>query len=271
MTAIRTGAAFADDIRAVVQRARHVTRVHHHDAVGSTNEEALGLARGGAPHGTLVLADRQTAGRGRQGRRWESPPGVGLWFSWMLRPDLDLARGFLVTALGALAVAEAVGRLTGRAATVRWPNDVLVGGRKLAGVLAEARGQGSRLEAVVLGIGVNVGQLPADFPEELAGIATSMAIEAGRPVDRVLAFQSIVESFEQGYDQMQRDGGARVLDDWRAAMSLVGEPVRLALSDRDVTGRVVAIADDGALVLEDEAGVKTAHHAGDVQRLTETR
>ncbi|HEX7879969.1 MAG TPA: biotin--[acetyl-CoA-carboxylase] ligase, partial [Candidatus Eisenbacteria bacterium] len=207
MTCIRGSAVFADDIRAVVQRARHVTRVHHHDVVGSTNAEALELARAGAPHGTLVIADRQTAGRGRQGRRWESPPGVGLWFSWVLRPELELARGFLVTALGALAISDAVGRLTGRAATVRWPNDVLVGRSKLAGVLAEARGQGTRLEVVVLGIGVNVGQRAADFPEELAGIATSMSIEAGRPVDRVLAFQSIVESFEQGYDQMQRDGG----------------------------------------------------------------
>jgi BirA family biotin operon repressor/biotin-[acetyl-CoA-carboxylase] ligase len=271
MSTVRGGAVFADDIRAVVQRARHVTRVHHHDTVGSTNAEALELAKAGAPHGTLVIADRQTAGRGRQGRRWESPPGVGLWFSWVLRPELELSRGFLVTALGALAVAEATGRLTGRAATVRWPNDVLVGRRKLAGVLAEARGQGSRLEAVVLGIGVNVGQRPGDFPEELAEIATSMAIEADHDVDRVLAFRSIVESFEQGYDRMLTDGGERALGDWRASMSLVGERVRLALPGGEVVGRVVAIADDGALVLEDDAGMRTAHHAGDVRRLMETR
>ena len=261
--------SFAGSIQAVVQRARHVTRVHCHGAVGSTNAEALDLAKAGAPHGTLVIADRQTAGRGRMGRRWESPPGVGLWFSWILRPDLPLASGFLVTVAGALAVVEAAGRMTGRSAHVRWPNDVLIGERKLAGILAEARGDAGRLEAVVLGIGVNVNQSEGDFPAELSGTATSMTIESGHAFDRALVLAGIVESFELIYDRMMRDGGRQLIDEWRRVMPLIGQRISLTLADGVVTGRALAIADDGALVVEDDGGACRSFHAGDVRLLRE--
>lgn len=261
---------FAESIQTVVQRARHITRVHFHEAIGSTNAEALDLARAGAPHGTLVIADRQTAGRGRMGRRWESPPGVGLWFSLVLRPDLPLASGFLLTVAGALAVVEATGRLTGRVATVRWPNDVMIGEQKLAGILAEARGGSKRLEAVVLGIGINVNQAETDFPEELAGHATSLAMACGHTFDRALVLAGIVESFEYLYDQVFREGGSQVLAEWRRSTPLIGHRVSLTLADGQVTGRAVALAEDGAIVVEDAEGVRRSFHAGDVRLLRES-
>jgi len=260
----------AGSIQAVVQRARHISRVHYHDAIGSTNTEALDLARAGAPHGTLVIADRQTAGRGRMGRHWESPPGVGLWFSWILRPELPLASGFLLTVAGALAVVETTGRLAGRLAQVRWPNDVMIGEKKVAGILAEARGDANRLEAVVLGIGVNVNQLEADFPDELGGIATSLALSSGHSFDRSLVFAGIVESFEFLYDRMIRDGAQQLLEEWRRSMSLIGHPVTLTLADGVLTGRAVALADDGALIIEDAMGTRRSFHAGDVRRIRES-
>ncbi|TPW03436.1 MAG: BirA family transcriptional regulator, biotin operon repressor / biotin-acetyl-CoA-carboxylase ligase [bacterium] len=228
---------FAGSIQAVVQRSRHVTRVHFHETIGSTNAAALELAKAGAPHGTLVIAEQQTAGRGRMGRRWESPPGVGLWFSWVLRPPLPLASGFLVTVAGALSVVDAVARLAGRVAHVRWPNDVLVGERKLAGILAEATGQGEQLEAIVLGMGVNVNQSGADFPAGLDGLATSLFLESGHAFDRSLVLAAIIESFEFSYGV--------------------------------VTGRAVAVGADGALVVEVEGGTRRSFHAGDVRQLRE--
>lgn len=262
-------AGLAGQAQAVVSRAPIVARLHVHETIGSTNDEAGALARAGAPHGTLVMAERQTAGRGRLGRTWESLAGVGLWMSWVLRPPLGLDRAFLVTALGAVAVAETVEQVAGRRALLRWPNDVLVGGRKIAGLLAEAAGSSARLDWVVLGIGLNVNQREADFPPEFAAEATSLALLAGRPVDRSAVLGVFLDSLERHYGRLVVDGGTALLAEWRERTPLVGRRVTVNLPDGEFIGTVVELADDGALVLHDESGARHALYAADVRLLRE--
>jgi BirA family biotin operon repressor/biotin-[acetyl-CoA-carboxylase] ligase len=168
-------------------------------SVGSTQAVARQLAAAGTPEGTLVVADHQAAGRGQRGRAWLAPPGTGLLFSLVLRPPLPPARWPELTMTAAAAVAAAVGDAGAPAAHVKWPNDVLVGERKLAGVLAE--GVVGSDSFVVLGIGVNVGQQPHDWPHELAGRAVSLA-ELGVPVDRAVVLAAVLGRLAAAYDAL---------------------------------------------------------------------
>lgn len=165
--------------------------------VGSTNDLALQLAREGAPEGTLVLAEVQTCGRGRWGRRWHSPEGKGIWASLILRPEADVGGALAVGV--ASGIAEALREMTGVEARTKRPNDVVVRGRKLAGVLVERGG-----EAYVVGFGVNVLQREDEFPPELRDRATSLLLETGRPWDREELLRGILEEVEKVYRRLGR-------------------------------------------------------------------
>lgn len=252
-------------VQAVLHRAPFVSRVHCHDEIGSTSDAALALARAGAPHGTLVLADRQTAGRGRFGRPWESPPGLGLWMSWILRPGRPLAEAFAVNAVMALAVLDTAQLATGRRAALRWPNDVVVGGRKLCGLLAESAAAGERLEVLVAGVGLNVNQQPADFPADLAGEATSLAQMAGRPLDRALVLALFVEALDRCWTMLDRRGAGAVLDHWRRHSLFLDREVDVDEGGRSWRGTARDLADDGALIVEMADGTRRTLRAGDVR------
>lgn len=260
-------AGWSGAAQAVLQRAPFVSRWHYHDEISSTNDAALVLARAGAPHGTLVLADRQTAGRGRFGRRWESPPGVGLWMSWVLHPGRPLAEAFAVNAVVALAALEAAQFSTGCRVGLRWPNDVVAGDRKLCGLLAESAMAGDRLEALVVGVGLNVNQRPGDFPDELREEATSLAQLAGRPVDRAHALALFVEALDRGWSRLESLGAAALLADWRRESTFQGQPVEVDEAGRRWRGVARDIAEDGALVVEPVEGGRRTLHAGDVRRI----
>src|SRR5919198_2054958 len=173
--------------------------VHWHDEVGSTNDLAKALADDGAAHGEVVVAEAQSAGRGRRGRSWPSPPGRNLYLSAVLRPDLPPARAPELTLVASVALCQAV-RQADVAASIKWPNDLLVGGRKLGGILLEMAAEPDQIQWVVLGIGVNVNGRPEDFPEEVRPIATSMAIERGRPVPRALFAGAALTAIEEWLD-----------------------------------------------------------------------
>jgi BirA family biotin operon repressor/biotin-[acetyl-CoA-carboxylase] ligase len=225
--------------------------LHVLQTVGSTNDYAARLARRGAPHGTLVAADEQTAGRGRRGRRWHTPAGSGLALSLVLRPGevSQFAPGAWNT-VGALAVAEALRGLGGEA-SVKWPNDVLLGGQKVSGVLAEAVWRGEALEYLILGIGVNV--LPGSVPPraELEFPATSVEAEIGRPVDRHELLARIV-------GELAALAPKTAGDDWRRAveerLAYRGQWVHVVEESGDVRGRILGIASDGRLVLDTGQG-----------------
>ncbi|MGH2628600.1 MAG: biotin--[acetyl-CoA-carboxylase] ligase [Anaerolineales bacterium] len=225
--------------------------LHVLKSVGSTNDHAAELARRGAPHGTLVLADEQTAGRGRRGRRWLTPAGSGLAMSLVLRPEqAGPSSAAAWNTLGALAVSEALRGLGGQA-VVKWPNDVLLGGRKVSGVLAEAAWQGDRMEFLILGIGVNVlpGSVPP--PEELDFPATSLEAEIGRPVDRHDLVARIIGELAAWAPKAAGDGWRRAVEE---RLAYRGQPVLVRDETGEVRGTLLGLDPDGRLILDTGEG-----------------
>lgn len=229
--------------------------VRHLTEVDSTNRYALEEARAGAPTGLVVVADHQTAGRGRLGRTWEAPPGASLLVSVLLRPALDPDRRHLVVLAAAVAMAEAVGARSGVEATLKWPNDLLAGDRKLAGILAEASG-----DAVVVGIGVNV-EWPG-VPPELDGIATACNLEGGRPMTR----DDLLEEFLPRYEHRLADlADARRA--YRERLGTLGRRVRVEQASGPAVGVARDVDNAGRLLLERDDGVIETITAGDVVHL----
>lgn len=239
------------------------------EACTSTNDEAARLARAGASHGTIVIAQAQTAGRGRDGRPWASPPGAGLYLSAVLRPPLPLALVPPMTLAIGIGVCDAA-RASGAIAQLKWPNDVLVEGRKLAGVLVEAQSQGSRLEAVIVGIGVNLG---GDLPPEVAGTAITLAEAARRggapPPDRAAFLACLLEKVESWLDRYTAGGLAAIVPVWQARMA-PGLRARATVNGLPIVGELTGMAEDGALVLRDAAGTVHTIRSGDVEVIRPT-
>ena len=245
------------DIRAELARAAGPLgifgrRVHWLDTTTSTNDVAAHLAELGAAEGTTVAADAQTAGRGRLGRAWFSPPGAGLYVSIVLRPSGDLSTrsnpsAFLTLASG-VAIAEGVRTGTGLPAEIKWPNDVMIARRKLAGILAEAAAQGNRLQHVIVGFGVNLQN--TSFPVELADRATSIEAETGRPVDRAQIFTQIPIAFSARYRDLQAGRFDAILSAWRAlSPSLPSSWVEWDTPAGVMRGRAENIDEHGALMV----------------------
>jgi BirA family biotin operon repressor/biotin-[acetyl-CoA-carboxylase] ligase len=221
----------------------------------STNRYLLDEARAGADAGLVVVADHQRAGRGRLGRTWSAPPGASLLVSVLLRPSLPVERRHLVVLAAAVAMAEAVETTSGVAPSLKWPNDLLVDDRKLAGILAEAAG-----DAVVVGIGVNVEW--REVPEELSGIATAINLERGRPVTR----DALLDAFLARYALHLEDlDAARTA--YRQRLATLGRRVRVEQATGTTVGTAVDVDDDGHLVVDTGAGDPLVVAAGDVVHL----
>jgi BirA family biotin operon repressor/biotin-[acetyl-CoA-carboxylase] ligase len=219
----------------------------------STNRYLLDEARAGAPEGVVAVAEHQTAGRGRLGRTWSAPAGASLLVSVLLRPELAPADAALVTVATSLAIRDAVGAVAGVAAGVKWPNDLVVGDRKLVGILAEVIVAGGAL-AVVVGAGINVNWHA--FPAEIAATATACNIEAHRTVDRAELLVAVLAELEARYAPLPA-GRADLLDDYRAACVTLGRAVRVEMPAGTLTGRAVDVDAQGRLVVEHAAGRET--------------
>jgi BirA family biotin operon repressor/biotin-[acetyl-CoA-carboxylase] ligase len=222
---------------------------------GSTNDEAARLARMGARHGTLVIAQAQKAGRGRDGRVWESPPG-GLYMSAVLRPALPLVDVPPMTLAIGIGVCDAA-RAAGAAAVLKWPNDVLVGGKKLAGVLVEAQSQGGKLDAVIVGIGVNLDTSPADR-------SISLGEAAGKTIDRAAFVTSLLGSVERWVDRYIATGLTTIIPAWQDRMA-IGLSARATIDGAPLTGSMAGLDHDGSLLLRDDAGNLHRVRSGDVE------
>jgi BirA family biotin operon repressor/biotin-[acetyl-CoA-carboxylase] ligase len=238
--------------------------VHLYQHIGSTQEEARRQARAGAPEGLLVVAEEQTAGRGRAGRPWLTAHGTALAFSLLLRPATSAARGGELSMLAGLAVCEAVEQAIGRPAVLKWPNDILVGGKKTGGILVEAAATagGERLEYALLGIGLNVTSAPPDHAVDFP--ATALETEAGRPVDRLRLLRAILERLEAHYPLLA-NGRDRLHGQWAARLAWLGENVVARTPDGDRAGRAEGTDADGALVVRLDSGVAVRVVAGDVR------
>jgi BirA family biotin operon repressor/biotin-[acetyl-CoA-carboxylase] ligase len=227
----------------------------------STNDEAAARAAAGAPHGAVVTAAAQLRGRGRLGRPWYSPPGENLYLSCVLRPVVPVASLPPVTLAAGVAVAEAVAAFGVRAA-VKWPNDVVVGPRKLAGILTEMTTRGDRLDFVILGIGVNLGTLA--FPPELAPIATSLALEGGPVVSPAEFRASLLPLLQTWLDRFFQGGVPAVGPAWTKWSGMAGARVRVTAGSVDTEGTAFGIGPDGSLDVRDDRGHHVKVVAGDV-------
>ena len=224
--------------------------VRRHADLDSTNRQAADLARAGAPEGVVVVADHQTAGRGRLGRTWEAPPGSSLLMTVLLRPALDAARLHLVTMAVALAAADACVEVAGFAPGLKWPNDLVVGDRKLAGILAEAGFEASVPQWVVVGIGLNV-NWPEALRAELSGIAVAANHVAGRNVDRELLLAQLLERLAGHYSSLDS-----VAADYRRRCATIGREVRVELPGEMLRGRAIDVDDAGRLLVDTGADVR---------------
>ncbi len=247
------------------------------DSCASTNDAAAGLARDGAEHGTVVVAREQTAGRGRLGRTWHSPAGENLYLSLVVRPEVPAHAVPSITLAAGLAVIDAVNS-AGVAASLKWPNDVLARGRKLAGILTEMSsratssappplaggglggGRSHRVEHVIVGIGVNLDTQV--FPDELDRLATSLAIETGGPVDRAAFEAALLAGLSAWIDRWAAGGVAAIAEAWMDRARL--GPVKVVDDGQVVEGEAVGLDGDGALIVIGEDGARRRVTAGDV-------
>jgi BirA family biotin operon repressor/biotin-[acetyl-CoA-carboxylase] ligase len=239
-----------------------------HGEIDSTNLRAEVLAAQGARAGTVVLADRQTAGRGRLGRSFFSPEGVGLYFSSILRPGCPPERAHEHVFAAAVAVAEcAAGELLDRSAVeIKWPNDVLLRGRKTSGINLSVQLRDARVDSLVLGVGVNVNTAREQFPPELRELATSLAAERGRPLDRAAFAEALLERLEAELDRLA-GGFSEVLDRWQNFFRMRGERVRVAAEPAlALEGVVEGVDASGALLIAGASGIERVV-AGDVTLL----
>jgi BirA family biotin operon repressor/biotin-[acetyl-CoA-carboxylase] ligase len=220
-------------------------------SVDSTNRHLLQEARAGAAEGTVVVADHQESGRGRLDRAWVAPPRSSLLVSVLLRPDLPLERLHLLTAVVALAAADACVSEAGVEASLKWPNDLVVGSRKLGGILAETQLEGSRARAVVVGLGLNVNWGPELEASELAAEAVSLDQLAGGEVDRARLLVAILTGLEDRYATLGgRAGQMAQAAEYRRRCTTVGRVVRVELADESFTGTVADVSDEGQLLVD---------------------
>lgn len=238
------------------------SRLRFTETTDSTNRWALAEADAGASHLTWFAADAQSAGRGRLGRAWVSPPGKNLYVSVLLRPNLGPGEAPQLGLVAALAVQQAAAACGVGQARVKWPNDVHAAGGKLAGILSEVKAQPDRVEAVVVGIGFNVAMAPVDFPPDLMQPATSLRIE-GSAADRTTAFTALALAFEALLARHAAGGFAAVRDEWNAVSLLNGRRVAVEFPGRTVEGTVRGLDAEGFLELETATG-RECIVAGDV-------
>ena len=236
--------------------------VHYFETLDSTNDLAKALAAQGAPEGTVVVAETQTGGRGRLGREWDSPPGVGLYVSLVLRPMLPPMELPQITLTTAVAVVRAVRRVAGLAPGIKWPNDLLLNGKKLGGILTEMETESDRIRHVVVGLGLNVNN--PGFPPELAATATSLTLAAGRTFSRVHLLQAWLEEFEALYGRFLNQGFPEILEEWKGAAVTLGKMVTVRQGPREISGQALDVAPDGALLLRTANGEMVRVTSGEI-------
>ncbi len=254
----------ADGIQEGLETKRLGRRVHVYPELASTNRTAHALAEAGEPEGTVVIADTQTRGQGRLGRQWVSPANLNLYISFILRPRLEPEESAKITLLAAVAVADTLKGRVPCAPRIKWPNDVLLRGRKAAGILSELACEPGRTLFVIVGIGLNLNFPRALMSPDIRERATSVMEEAGAPVDRLRVTRSLVRNLENRYIELEERGFASIARSWNAYARMEGRWVRARTADEELVGRVRKLDGNGFLVLECGDGRTERVVSGDV-------
>lgn len=250
-----------DEIRKSLRTHVFGRRLFTYDSTDSTNERAKLLAQQGEGEGTIVVAEEQTAGKGRLGRSWHSRREENLTFSMIVTPDLQPGEGGILSLTAALAVAETLTESTGSAAECKWPNDVLLAGKKCCGILSESVSITGRTAAVVIGIGVNVNQ--TDFPSGIGGTATSMKLASGKSFERTAVLASLLGHFETLYGLVRSRDTQTIIRKWNDACPMTGKSISVDAGGSRLSGTVVAFDRDGGMIVRTE-GKDRKVLAGDV-------
>jgi len=255
----------ADDLLARLGQTKVVGRdIRVFEETTSTNDVIEKLAHDGVKEGVVVFAESQTKGRGRLGRQWISPVRKGLWFSVLLRPELRPQEATQLTVASATALARAIKAATGLSPEIKWPNDLLIGGKKVAGILTEMSAELDRVKQIILGIGVDVNLTVAEFPPELRKRATSLRIESGKPVSRPELAAQILAELDRDYARICDGKFESVADEWEESCATIGREVTIQIGGRRVRGTAEALGEDGALLLRTEHGHLERISGGDV-------
>ncbi len=258
-------ALHADDLLARLGKTKVIGRdIRVFEETTSTNDVIEKLARDGVKEGVVVFAESQTKGRGRLGRKWMSPTHKGLWFSILLRPELTPQETTQLTVASATALRRAIKNVVGISAEIKWPNDLLIGGKKVVGILTEMSAEVDRVRHVILGIGVDVNQDAAEFPPELRKIATSLKAEAGEEICRAELATEILRQLDFDYARICSGKFALVADEWETGCLTIGKNVSVQMGARQIRGCAEALDDDGALLVRTEHGHLERIIGGDV-------
>ena len=222
--------------------------------VDSTNSFAMELADKGASHGTIVIADRQTKGRGRMGRTWISPSGGNIYMSVILAPPMELAQATLLTIMAGVACCRALRNTTGLPVEIKWPNDLMVAHKKLGGILTEIKSSGDTILYAVMGIGINVNAELRNFPPEVRSAATSVRNEMGKTESRAFLMAEILNELDRWHHVFVQKGKEKLLNEWRELTSMMGRPVQVTMGEEIVKGLALDVDDEGMLIVKLPSG-----------------
>ena len=238
-------------------------RTVYFDATDSTNVQAKRLAEAHAPHGTLVVSDRQDGGKGRRGRSWASPSGVGIWMSLILRPEIAPSSASMLTLAAALAVREGIQEETGLSPLIKWPNDLVLNGKKICGILTEMSTELMEIQYVITGIGINVNQ--REFPPEIRDTATSLSLEAGRSFRRSSLIAAILKAFEKDYTAFLKTGDlSLLLEEYNACLVNRGKEVCILDPSGEYRAVAEGIDESGSLLVTLPDGTRREIISGEV-------
>ncbi|PEZ05709.1 bifunctional biotin--[acetyl-CoA-carboxylase] synthetase/biotin operon repressor [Bacillus sp. AFS018417] len=239
--------------------------VYFEESVTSTQQIAARLAYEGAAEGTVVVAEEQTAGRGRLSRKWYSPKGTGIWMSIILRPTVPIHQAPQLTLLAAVSVAQAIEKCTSLSVGIKWPNDILINGKKVVGILTEMQADPDKINAVIIGIGINVNQKQEHFAEDIQHIATSLALEAEKTIVRAELMQQIFLQMEKLYKEYLDRGFSVIKLLWESYAVSIGKEITARTMTNTITGIAKGITADGVLILEDHEGIVHHIHSADIE------
>lgn len=258
-------ALHADDLLARLPDNQIVGRdIRVFEETNSTNDVAEKLARDGVKEGVVVFAEAQKKGRGRLGRQWLSPARKGLWFSVLLRPDLRPQAATQLTVVAATALARAIRRQTGLTPEIKWPNDILLRGKKVAGILTELSAELDHIKHLIIGIGVDVNLTSADLPADLRKIATSLRIESGQTVSRPELAATVLRELDADYARLRAGQFEALADEWEEQCTTIGRTVTIRIGTRAQTGVAESLDSEGALLLRTQHGRLERIIGGDV-------
>jgi len=239
--------------------------IYLYDSVESTQKVAQQSAKKGAPEGTVFLAEEQTIGRGRMDRKWFSPKGKGVWMTLLIKPKIPIQQAPQLTLLTAVAVVQAIEHTSNVTPTIKWPNDILIHGKKVCGILTELEAESDHIQNIFIGTGVNVNQSENDFPDHLKGIATSIAIENGFLINRADYIQHFCYSFEKLYKVFLQQGFKPIKLLWESYSNSIGKNIVARTLKEKISGFAEGITDDGVLILREANGNVRKIYSADIE------